>query len=907
MNRRMRWSLGVGGLLAGAVALALVLGVPSPRGRSGALWLTGSPTRRIEARVSYAAADDYRPYETLRSERPAPPPPAPLQELARLEESGDAHGIAAAYLLRGASEQAATWLERAGASPDVDSDRAVLALDRGQPTEALTLLERVLRQHPRHAQALWNRGLVMRALDLPALEAESFDAVAALGEPGWADEARARAESLRTKLRTAQEGWSRLRAECDPFIAGAGSLPPEYARQWPGYVRLCLYDAIRAAPTPERLKALWPLAETLDTYFGGTALREAVRWAEARDFRQRAPLAKLYVNVVRKQPLPGGLPAYLERLRRAGEQDLLMGTLVLTRAVLEHLEEYRELAARTKDPWFLLLADDERARSAIEKGALQEAERILLPALERCAARPLYYRCALLEKQLTHLYREMHRPAEGFQQALEARRLLQAENATGPEPWFLLELGQLARFRDQPPLARAYLNEALARVPEDCEVRRFVHENNAAIFQGELAFSEARRELDRVRQCPGPLTPVGIQVLADLARQRPAPGDAPWLAESMEALRRPGALEPGALLVVSQHEARFTLERDRAAGEALLRRVISEASRLPKWNADARKARAYAYTSLLLAAGRAGEHEAALALFGEELGGALPSRCVLGVTMDDERTLVLARGPEGRLLGRHDASRTRPLDGEARGLVPEDVIAALRGCERVAVVARPPLHGRAGLLPPDVAWSFFTPKPERSLAPALPARHLVITDVQAPPQFQLARLGTWGKAPAGSFLLSGAQATPGRVLEEMARATEIEAHVHGVINLAVSDASFLVLSPEPGGRYALTADEVGERRLEGAPLVILAACRAAHTAPTLHEPFSLPGAFIQAGARTVLAATVDIPDTEAGAFFDAVRERIRSGQPAANALRDVRVRWLQDNPSSWVRSVLVFD
>jgi CHAT domain-containing protein len=141
----------------------------------------------------------------------------------------------------------------------------------------------------------------------------------------------------------------------------------------------------------------------------------------------------------------------------------------------------------------------------------------------------------------------------------------------------------------------------------------------------------------------------------------------------------------------------------------------------------------------------------------------------------------------------------------------------------------------------------------------------------------------------------------------MARATEIETHVHGLINLAVSDASFLVLAPEPGGRYALTADEVGARRLQGAPLVILAACRAAHTAPTLHEPFSLPVSFIQAGARTVLAATVDVPDTEAGTFFDAVRERIRSGQPAARALRDVRMQWLQRNPSSWVRSVLVFD
>jgi hypothetical protein len=57
----------------------------------------------------------------------------------------------------------------------------------------------------------------------------------------------------------------------------------------------------------------------------------------------------------------------------------------------------------------------------------------------------------------------------------------------------------------------------------------------------------------------------------------------------------------------------------------------------------------------------------------------------------------------------------------------------------------------------------------------------------------------------------------------------------------------------------------------------------------------------------VLAATVDIPDAEAGPFFVAVQERIRAGQAAAPALRDVRLEWLGKDPESWVRSVLVFE
>ena len=88
-----------------------------------------------------------------------------------------------------------------------------------------------------------------------------------------------------------------------------------------------------------------------------------------------------------------------------------------------------------------------------------------------------------------------------------------------------------------------------------------------------------------------------------------------------------------------------------------------------------------------------------LSLFSEEAGGELPTRCLLAVALDRERTLALAFGPEGRMEGSYDAGRLQPLGADARGVLPASLSAPLRACEQVSVLARPPLHGLAGLLP----------------------------------------------------------------------------------------------------------------------------------------------------------------------------------------------------------------
>lgn len=141
----------------------------------------------------------------------------------------------------------------------------------------------------------------------------------------------------------------------------------------------------------------------------------------------------------------------------------------------------------------------------------------------------------------------------------------------------------------------------------------------------------------------------------------------------------------------------------------------------------------------------------------------------------------------------------------------------------------------------------------------------------------------------------------------MGNASEIQFHTHALVDMGVSDASHLVLSPGPDGRYALTAEAIRGVELRGRPIIVLAACHSAQGARYQHAPWSLPHAFLTAGARAVVAAGTAIPDLEAGPFFDRVLARVRAGEDPAAALRDERIATLTANPSSWVADVIVFE
>src|SRR5262245_63999864 len=54
------------------------------------------------------------------------------------------------------------------------------------------------------------------------------------------------------------------------------------------------------------------------------------------------------------------------------------------------------------------------------------------------------------------------------------------------------------------------------------------------------------------------------------------------------------------------------------------------------------------------------------------------------------------------------------------------------------------------------------------------------------------------------------------------RSTEISINTHGMIDLGISDTSFLILSKEGDGRFTLTSRAIEQAHLEGRPLVLLA-------------------------------------------------------------------------------------
>ncbi|WP_342375477.1 CHAT domain-containing protein [Myxococcus stipitatus] len=912
LKRRRTWMMMVPLALAAGLAAWVLVSRTSSEPVSSELWLGQSPGRTLEARLTYPNADRHRPYEVMRSGGDKPRAMS-LRELAKLEEAGDERGIASAYLLRGDAAQARAFLDRLPPSPDQDSDQAVLLLQQGEPEQALALLDRALKQRPQHPQALWNRGLALKALGLSLQAAEAFERVSALKEPGWSEEAARRAAELRQQEQEKRKEWKGAKEACDRMVAGGTPLSQGLAARHPGLSRLCFYDALRAATSTARVDELRPLARQLDAVDGGSHLDEALQRISRADLGARKPLAADYVRLTRGELPPPALDALIVKLREARHDDLLLGTLLFLRDSRQFEEEYRALALGTKDPWFALLAEERQARADIQRGQTPRARTRLTEALRACGTESRFsYRCLELQRNLALVERQLHRPVESRAHALAALERARASREWTKEWRLLQELGQAALFHGDVSLARAYLEETIQRLPERCEDHESAYANLALAFYRTLDFAGAREQLDRAARCGQPPSLARAFVIADLAHtQERRIEDAALLTRGLEALRAvPSRLETAGESAMLRHiEGRFFVEQDRGRGQELLRRAIDEAAPLLGSDVNARKARVYSFTSLILDAARHGEYERALALFTEERGLPRAEHCVLGVTVDDERTALVARDAKGKLLGHYDTDRRERLES-VEGLVPDALAEALRPCVTVNVLARPPVLGKPGLLPSDIAWAYQV-GPSLEETQGAPGPRLVVADVNAPSELRLPALRAWspGKEDgAGLTLLKGASATPSQVLRAMRDAAEVQIHAHGVVDPNVVDGSLLVLSPEEqGGRYALTAGDLQGHPLQGRPVVLLAACHAAHSKAYFHETFGLPVAFVESGARAVLAATQEIPDAEASDFFEPVLARIREGLPAARVLRDARQDWLRSRGSPWVRQVLLFE
>ncbi|KFE71032.1 anti-sigma factor family protein [Hyalangium minutum] len=473
-RRRVGLSVVLGGALAAAFALA-VLRTPGLEGGNTPETLALAPTRSTEARLSYGGASGWRPYGVKRSGNERPVERVPLETQAKLEKKSDLHGLATTFLLQGEKDQAAEYLGKLSSSPDVDSDRAVVALSKGALEEALSLLEGVLEKAPNHAPALWNRGLVLRELGLDLLAAESFGKVAALNEPGWSDEARERKAQLERQGQERHNRWKAVWDAGNRMVADGTLLTDSQVRDAPPMARRSLYLAAWTAPTAERVLALRPVAQALDAHYGGRVLETYLERTAKRDFATRAPLAATF-----SQGLEGKLDAtageaFIRQLQASGEQDILLGALSLLGMLPARVDLYEAAARSLGDPWFLMSAQLQRAQAQLAARELGQAEATLRTALPECEQQHLDSRCAELEQMLVELYTLDHRLSEAGELARKGLTRAQQMNEAGLEVRFLQNLEQIARFQKGLALARAYLQESALREPDSCPTQIHVH------------------------------------------------------------------------------------------------------------------------------------------------------------------------------------------------------------------------------------------------------------------------------------------------------------------------------------------------------------------------------------------------------------------------------------------------
>lgn len=867
--------------------------------------LLSAPKRTLAARLSYAALDRYRPLD----DDPRAREPVPLALFAQLAERGDEHGVGDLALLAGDRSRATESLARAPHDLDSDADRAAAALINGDLDDALERLDAVLRAQPRHGQALWNRGLALAALELPLAAAQSFDAVAELHEPGWSDEARRRSAQLTASWNNRSTAAAAAIAEAKRMVSGGAPPSAELTRRFPTLVRHYFYHAARAAPSRERLAELRATAALLDEIFHEPTLvpfldRIAKEAPAAR--AELAPRYGRYVLLPSSPPAvdPAELAQFFSAIERAGDDDLRLASLILfARHEPADRAQLARLVARNGDPWWQSWQAEIDGNALAAAGNLDGAAQLLESAIAACETHRLAWRCANVQKQLALVDQDRHRTSDARRWALAA---IKSAQTAGMLPRFVetstvFLLGEIARYRNDFSLMRAYLAEGMLRVPDNCDAQRHAHLMLGIEDVFKFAFDAAEHELAATPRCNQSFQLLAADLTTSLFLAGHDTPQARLVPADLEALRP--SLTPSQRLIADALQARLSLARDRPAALALL----SEAIKLPRTvaDADAKKARTFAYQMLSVDAGRRGDFGAALDTLAAEAGAAPGERCALGVALDDARAVVAARTADGSTLGHYDAARARP-EIDAANLVPPSLRARLQSCAEISVYALAPVHGQPELLPPSLAWSYRMGRaPLPPLPPGAP-RRLIISDVQPPPSLNLPPLFPWSARPQNSELLAGANATPAHALAALDDAGEIEFNAHGLINLDLSDTWLLALSPDANGQFALTASDIERHRLRGEPLVVLAACYAGRVAPYLHEPWSLPMAFIDAGARAVFASADTIPDAGAARFFDAVLARVRAGQSAPAALRDERAKYLAADADNWTRHVLVF-
>jgi hypothetical protein len=915
-ERRRRLAIGTGTILAAAAAAGLVWWKLAPSDApppapdlTVAIAAELAPHRAIEPRLSWGALDRHRTYDVPRAAAGAPGESLSYPLMARVAELRDPRALAGAQLVTGRLAEAEVTLDAAPRSADTLSDRAALALLRGDPDLAIVHSAAALELDPAHPQAHWNHALALAARHLDLSAVAELRALAAAGDPAWAAEATDRADAIEAARARDKARAEAANAAGVALIRGGAvdQAALDVAAASPDRMRLYFYDAMRTAGTAARIAELRPLAAVLDRHFRDGALPRWLDRIAASDLRARAPLAARYATLYEDRK-PDSAAALADAALRAGIPDLALGAMYFTGTASRftvapsRLPRYREVADATGDPWFALLAIEQTGSSLVRDYQDVDAYAVLIDGMARCEQARLLWRCARVAPYAvwTQLMRYELTGAAALVTRARAWALQLAEPSIEIE---LLEMAAWLAIRRDDVDARWYAVTDAYFVERELMVES-TYEDHCAMHR-DARMARARglitlHRLDAARAvfageapCPVPMTVEELFVRAQLAT---TPAEAAAVRADV-ATTRARVAAPDQQRALDHIEGRAAAVTDPTAAAALLHRAIDgEGS-----GTLAAEARANAYGLLIdLAAERATWAEVSATAAAEAGVAALPA-CSLAISLDREET-QLAVGATGELAGVRV-----PVTPATMGRIAPAVTAALVGCDDVAVFARTAYRGRPQLLPPDRAWHFAGGAHGAAAALDRGGATVVVSGATPPAALGLPALRPAIDA-AGARVIEGAAATPDAVLAALTDASYVELHAHGVVRGDDLGAAFLALSPGARGDYMLSGTAVAAQPLARHPIVLLAACHSAAGGGTMSGGGgSLADAFLAAGAAAVIASPAPIADAGAPKFFAALRARIAAGATPATALRDERGQWTDPAQRAWIDSIVVFE